>query len=262
MIHETAFVHPSAIVEAGAVIGEHVSVGPFCYVGGSVKIGANTFLKSHVVINGITTVGCDNQIFQFASIGECNQDLKYRGEPTNVAIGDRNRIREHVTIHRGTQQGAGVTVIGHDNLLMVNTHIAHDCVVRNHCIFANNATLGGHVQVDDFAVVGGMSAIHQFCIIGRHAMIGGCSGVSQDVPPYIVAHGNHASPFGLNMKGLKQHGFTAEELKTIEYAYRLVYRSGKMLDEVSSALKILAQQQPIVEPLVDFLRRSTRGIVR
>jgi UDP-N-acetylglucosamine acyltransferase len=262
VIHPTAFIHPSAIVETGAVIDERVFIGPFCYVGAAVKIGAGSLLKSHVIINGMTTLGCDNQIFQFSSIGECNQDLKYQGEATQVIIGDRNRIREHVTIHRGTLQGARVTKMGHDNLLMVNTHIAHDCVVGNHCIFANNATLGGHVQIDDFAIIGGMSAIHQFCIIGRHVMVGGCSGVSQDVPPYIVAQGNHASPYGLNMKGLKQHHFSSTELKAIEQAYRILYRSGKMLHEIKSALKQLAQQQAVVQPFVDFLKRSRRGMIR
>lgn len=262
MIHPTAFIHPSAIVETGAVIDEQVFIGPFCYIGAAVKIGAGTLLKSHVVINGMTTLGCDNQIFQFSSIGECNQDLKYQGEATQVLIGDRNRIREHVTIHRGTMQGAQVTTIGHDNLLMVNAHIAHDCVVGNRCIFANNATLGGHVQVDDFAIIGGMSAIHQFCVVGMHVMVGGCSGVSQDVPPYIVAQGNHASPYGINMKGLKQHHFSPTDLKAIEQAYRILYRSSKMLHEIKSALKQLAQQQAVVQPFVDFLKRSTRGIIR
>lgn len=146
MIDQTAFIHPSAIVEEGAVIGANVHIGPFCYVGSQVEIGAGTVLKSHVVVNGITKIGCDNQIYQFASIGEVNQDLKYAGEPTRVEVGDRNRIRESVTIHRGTAQGTGLTKVGNDNLLMVNTHIGHDCVVGNFCVLANNATLGGHVE--------------------------------------------------------------------------------------------------------------------
>ncbi len=262
MIHPTAFIHSTAIVETGAVIDERVFIGPFCYIGSAVKIGAGTILKSHVVINGVTTLGCDNQIFQFSSIGERNQDLKYQGEVTQVCIGDRNRIREHVTIHRGTMQGAQITTVGHDNLLMVNAHIAHDCVVGNHCIFSNNATLGGHVQVDDFAIIGGMSAIHQFCIVGKHVMIGGCSGVSQDVPPYIIAQGNHASPYGINMKGLKQHHFSDADLKAIGQAYRILYRSSKMLHEIKTDLKQLAQQHTVVQPFVEFLKRSTRGIVR
>lgn len=183
MIDQTAFIHPSAIVEEGAVIGANVHIGPFCYVGSQVEIGAGTVLKSHVVVNGITKIGCDNQIYQFASIGEVNQDLKYAGEPTRVEVGDRNRIRESVTIHRGTAQGTGLTKVGSDNLLMVNVHVAHDCVVGNSCVLANNATLAGHVEIDDHAIIGGMTAIHQFCIIGAHVMVGGCSGVAQDVPP-------------------------------------------------------------------------------
>jgi len=151
-----------------------------------------TELKSHVVINGYTKIGQDNKIYQFASIGEDNQDLKYQGEPTRTEIGDRNRIRESVTIHRGTVQGSNVTRIGSDNLLMINAHIAHDCQIGDHCILANNATLGGHVQIDDYVIIGGMTAVHQFCVIGSHAMIGGCSGVAQDVPPYFIAQGNHA----------------------------------------------------------------------
>lgn len=187
MIDKSAFVHPTAIVEEGASIGANAHIGPFCIVGPHVEIGEGTVLKSHVVVNGHTKIGRDNEIYQFASIGEVNQDLKYAGEPTRVEIGDRNRIRESVTIHRGTVQGGGLTKVGSDNLLMINAHIAHDCTVGNRCILANNATLAGHVSVDDFAIIGGMTAVHQFCIIGAHVMVGGCSGVAQDVPPYVIA---------------------------------------------------------------------------
>lgn len=262
MIHKTALIHPSAIIDPGAIIDEDVYIGPFCYVGRQVKIGPRTRLKSHIVVDGITVLGHSNQIYPFASIGEVNQDLKYQGEPTAVVIGHRNRIREHVTIHRGTSQGSGVTAIGDDNLLMVNTHIAHDCAVGNGCVLANNATLGGHVKVDDFAIVGGMSAVHQFCIIGTHAMVGGCSGVAQDVPPYITAHGNHASPFGINAKGLKKHGFSSYDIQVLERAYRLIYRSGKLIDEVKKALCSLAQHESVVQPLVEFFQQSSRGIIR
>ena len=172
MIDPTATIHPSSVIEEGAIIGARVHIGPFCFIGANVEIGEGTVLKSHVVVNGHTRIGKDNQIYQFASIGEVNQDLKYAGEPTRVEIGDRNRIRESVTIHRGTTQGGHVTTVGSDNLLMVNVHIAHDCVIGNRCIFANNATLGGHVTVDDFAIIGGMTAVHQWCIIGAHVMVG------------------------------------------------------------------------------------------
>lgn len=262
MIDPTAFIHPSALVEDGAVIGAGVHIGPFCYIGSQVEIGEGTVLKSHVVVNGITKIGRDNEIYQFASIGEVNQDLKYAGEPTRVEIGDRNRIRESVTIHRGTAQGGNLTKVGSDNLLMINAHIAHDCVIGNRCIFANNATLGGHVTVDDFAIIGGMTAVHQFCVIGAHVMVGGCSGVAQDVPPYVIAQGNHATPFGLNIEGLKRRGFDKESLHAIRNAYKILYRSGKTLEEAKPEIAELAQQHAAVQLFVDFFERSTRGIIR
>ncbi|MBH2722312.1 acyl-ACP--UDP-N-acetylglucosamine O-acyltransferase [Serratia ureilytica] len=262
MIDQTAFIHPSAIVEEGAVIGAGVHIGPFCYVGSQVEIGAGTVLKSHVVVNGITKIGRDNQIYQFASIGEVNQDLKYAGEPTRVEVGDRNRIRESVTIHRGTEQGTGLTKVGNDNLLMVNVHVAHDCVVGNACVLANNATLAGHVEIDDHAIIGGMTAIHQFCIIGAHVMVGGCSGVAQDVPPFVIAQGNHATPFGVNAVGLKRRGFDKDEMQAIRNAYKILYRSEKTLDEAKAEIEALAKEQPVVQQYLDFFTRSTRGIIR
>lgn len=262
MIDKNAFIHPSAIVEEGAIIGAGAHIGPFCFVGSQVEIGAGTVLKSHVVVNGLTKIGQDNRIFQFVSIGEVNQDLKYAGEPTRVEIGDRNSIRESVTIHRGTVQGGGLTKVGDDNLLMVNAHIAHDCVIGNRCIFANNATLGGHVEVDDYAIIGGMTAVHQFCVIGAHVMVGGCSGVAQDVPPFVIAQGNHATPFGINIEGLKRRGFDKESLHAIRNAYKLLYRSGKTLEEALPEIAALAEQYPAVKPFSDFFNRSTRGIIR
>ncbi|WP_392586962.1 acyl-ACP--UDP-N-acetylglucosamine O-acyltransferase [Serratia ureilytica] len=262
MIDQTAFIHPSAIVEEGAVIGAGVHIGPFCYVGSQVEIGAGTVLKSHVVVNGITKIGRDNQIYQFASIGEVNQDLKYAGEPTRVEVGDRNRIRESVTIHRGTAHGTGLTKVGNDNLLMVNVHVAHDCVVGNACVLANNATLAGHVEIDDHAIIGGMTAIHQFCIIGAHVMVGGCSGVAQDVPPFVIAQGNHATPFGVNAVGLKRRGFDKDEMQAIRNAYKILYRSEKTLDEAKAEIEALAKEQPVVQQYLDFFTRSTRGIIR
>jgi UDP-N-acetylglucosamine acyltransferase len=262
VIDKTAFIHPSAIVEEGAVIGANVHIGPFCYVGSQVEIGEGTVLKSHVVVNGITKIGRDNQIYQFASIGEVNQDLKYAGEPTRVEIGDRNRIRESVTIHRGTVQGTSLTKVGNDNLLMVNVHVAHDCMVGNSCILANNATLAGHVEIDDHAIIGGMTAIHQFCIIGAHVMVGGCSGVAQDVPPFVIAQGNHATPFGVNAVGLKRRGFDKDEMQAIRNAYKILYRSEKTFDEAKEEIAALAKEQPVVQQFVDFFARSTRGVIR
>ncbi|WMY95491.1 MAG: acyl-ACP--UDP-N-acetylglucosamine O-acyltransferase [Arsenophonus sp.] len=264
-INKTAVIHPSSIIEEGAIIGENVYVGPFCYIGPQVIIGSNTKLKSHVIINGSTKIGCNNQIFQFVSIGEVNQDLKYKGEKTRVEIGDRNCIRESSTIHRGTVQGGGLTKIGNDNLLMINTHIAHDCLLGNYCIIANNGTLGGHVKLDDYAIIGGMSAVHQFCQIGTHVMIGGCSGVSKDVPPYVIAQGNHATPYGVNIKGLKRRGFDKESLHAIKYAYKILYRCGKSLDEAREILLELGTVNQYIKILNDFLEysaQSNRGIIR
>ncbi|TCP94972.1 acyl-[acyl-carrier-protein]--UDP-N-acetylglucosamine O-acyltransferase [Cricetibacter osteomyelitidis] len=262
MIHASAKIHPSAIVEEGAKIAENVVIGPFCVVENNVTIGKNTVLYSHVVVKGRTTIGEDNQIFQFASIGEVNQDLKYQGEPTKTIIGNRNRIRESVTIHRGTVQGGGVTRIGDDNLFMINTHIAHDCQIKNRCILANNATLGGHVELDDFVIVGGMSAIHQFAIVGAHVMLGGGSMVSQDVPPYVMAQGNHARPFGVNLEGLKRRGFDKPTLHAIRNVYKLIYRSDRTLEDVIPEIERIAETDSAISFFVEFFKRSTRGIIR
>lgn len=255
-------IHPSSVIEKGAKIGNNVKIGPFCFVGENVEIGDGTFLKSHVVINGHTKIGKDNQIYQFTSIGEVNQDLKYRGEPTRTEIGDRNMIRESVTIHRGTVQGGELTRIGNDNLFMINAHVAHDCVIGDHCILANNATLGGHVQLDDYVIIGGMTAVHQFCVIGSHVMVGGCSGVAQDVPPYVIAQGNHANPHGVNYEGLKRRGFSKEALQAIRNSYKVLYRNGLTLDDAKVEIETIAKQYPEVQLFIDFFSRSTRGIIR
>ncbi|MBG6031975.1 acyl-ACP--UDP-N-acetylglucosamine O-acyltransferase [Proteus hauseri] len=267
MIDKSAVIHPSSIIEAGAVIGANVRIGPFCVIGGHVEIGEGTDIKSHVVINGHTRIGRDNQIYQFTSIGEVNQDLKYRGEPTQVIIGDRNLIRESVTIHRGTTQGGNITKIGNDNLLMINTHVAHDCIIGDRCIIANNGTLGGHVTLGDFVIIGGMSAVHQFCQIGSHVMVGGCSGVAQDVPPFVIAQGNHATPYGLNIEGLKRRGFAKEDLHAIRNAYKVLYRNGKTLEEAREEIGQLVadNNNPHVKLFSDFLEnsaKSNRGIIR
>ncbi|VFP85897.1 acyl-ACP--UDP-N-acetylglucosamine O-acyltransferase [Candidatus Erwinia haradaeae] len=262
MIDATAVIHPSSIVEEGAVIGAGVQINPFCVVGSNVRIGAGTVLKSHVVVHGHTSIGTNNTLWPFASVGDVNQDRKYSGEPTRVEIGDRNHIRESVTIHRGTVQAEGITRIGNDNLLMVNAHIAHDCIIGSNCILSNNATLAGHVNVDDFAIIGGMTAVHQFCIIGSYVMVGGCSGVTQDVPPYIIAQGNHARPFGINVVGLQRHGFSKEALSAIRAVYKMLYRSGKTLDKVKLEIASIANSHPEVQLFYDFFARSTRGIIR
>lgn len=262
MIDATAKIHPTAIVAEGAKIGAYVQIGPFCIIEDTVEIGANTVLNSHIVVKGHTTIGENNQIYQFATIGEVNQDLKYKGESTKTVIGNNNRIREHVTIHRGTVQGCGVTRIGDNNLLMVNAHIAHDCQIKNNCILANNATLAGHVELDDFVIVGGMSAIHQFVIVGAHVMLGGGSMVSQDVPPYVMAQGNHARPFGMNIEGLKRRGFDKPTIHAIRNVYKLIYRSDKTLEQVLPEIEQIAATESSISFFVDFFKRSTRGIIR
>jgi UDP-N-acetylglucosamine acyltransferase len=262
VIDQTAVIHPSAIIEEGAVIGARVRIGPYCCVGADVEIGEGTVLKSHVVVSGHTRIGRDNVIYPFATIGEDNQDLKYAGEATLVEVGDRNRIRESVTIHRGTVQGGGLTKVGNDNLLMVNAHVAHDCNIADHCILANNATLGGHVTIDEYVIVGGMCAVHQFCTIGAHVMVGGCSGIAQDVPPFIMAQGNHASPNGVNTTGLQRRGFSKEAIQAIRNAYKVLYRSGKTLEEAKPEIAEIAAAHPEVQLFYDFIGRSTRGLIR
>lgn len=262
MIHPTVQIHPTAVVEDGAIIGANVKIGPFCYVDSKVEIGAGSELLSHVVIKGPTKIGQDNRIFQFASVGEACQDLKYAGEETQLVIGDRNTIRESVTMHRGTVQDKGITTVGSDNLFMINAHVAHDCIIGDHCIFANNATLAGHVKVGNHAIVGGMSAIHQFCQIGDHCMLGGGSIVVQDVPPYLMAQGNHCAPFGINVEGLKRRGFEKAEIHALRRAYKLVYRSGMSLEEAKGEIAKEVDAFPAVGLFLHFLENSTRGIIR
>lgn len=262
LIDSTAIIHPTAIIEEGAEIGAKVEIGAFTVIGKDVKIGARTKIHSHVVIDGVTEIGEDNHIFQFASIGEINQDLKYQGEPTKTIIGHRNRIRESVTIHRGTIQGGGITRVGDDNLFMINSHIAHDCTIGNRCIIANNGTLAGHVTLDDFVIVGGMSAIHQFVVIGSHVMLGGGSMVSQDVPPYVMAQGNHARPFGINFEGLKRRGFDKPAMHAIRAVYKLLYSSNKTVEEALPEIEQIAEKEPAAKAFLEFFQRSTRGIIR
>ncbi|QXO17993.1 MULTISPECIES: acyl-ACP--UDP-N-acetylglucosamine O-acyltransferase [Vibrio] len=262
MIHETAQIHPAAVVEDGAVIGAHVTVGPFTYITAGVTIGEGTEVMSHVVIKGNTVIGKDNRIFPHAVIGEENQDKKYGGEDTRVIIGDRNVIREAVQIHRGTTQDKHETVVGNDNLLCVNAHIAHDVIVGNHTHIGNNAILGGHVTVHDYAGVMALSAIHPFCSVGAYAYIGGCSAVVQDVPAYVLAQGNHASPFGLNLVGLKRNGFEKAEIRALQKAYKEIYRAGKTQAEALVVLKEMAAEWSSVQRFVDLLESSERGIIR
>ncbi|NAW65592.1 acyl-ACP--UDP-N-acetylglucosamine O-acyltransferase [Photobacterium halotolerans] len=262
MIHETAQIHPSAVIEDGVIIGANVTVGPFTYIGKDVEIGDGNEIMSHVVIKGPTTIGKGNRIFPYAIVGEECQDKKYNGEPTRLEIGDRNVIRESVQIHRGTVQDKGVTIIGDDNLLCVNAHVAHDVVIGNHTHIGNNSILGGHVVVGDYAGVMALSAIHPFCNVGAYSYVGGCSAVVQDVPPYVLAQGNHATPFGLNIVGLQRNGFEKPEIHALRRAYKEIYRSGKTQTEVKPVLEEMAKDWPSVGLLLDALNNTERGIIR
>jgi UDP-N-acetylglucosamine acyltransferase len=227
-----------------------------------VYVGEGTNIGPHVVINGPTRIGRENSIHQFASIGDAPQDKKYNGEPTRLEIGDRNTIREFVTMNRGTVQDEGVTRIGNDNWIMAYVHIAHDCQVGDQTIFANNASLAGHVTVGDFAILGGFTLVHQFCSIGTHALTAFGSGISMDVPPYITVGGSPAKAHGLNMEGLRRRGFPETSRNALRRAYKTLYRENLPLQEALIQLKEQAGECAEVEVLVKFLERQTRGIVR
>ena len=258
----TTNIHPTAIVAPGARLGENVAVGPYSIIGEHVEIGDNTWVGPHVVIEGHTSIGRDNRFFQFCSIGAINQDKKYKGEPTRVEIGDRNTFRESCTVHIGTTQDKLVTRIGNDNWVMAYVHIAHDCIVGNNTTFANCTQLAGHVEVGDWAVLGGFSGVHQFCKIGAHVMTAVGSVILQDIPPYVMAAGNTATPFGINAEGLKRRGFSAPQLQALKRAYRTLYRAGLSLDEAKEKLRADAAAEVVIQPLVDFLDHSQRGIIR
>jgi UDP-N-acetylglucosamine acyltransferase len=251
-----------AIVSAEAQLAPDVTVGPFSIIGTQVRIGARTVIGPHVVVNGPTTIGEDNRVFQFASIGDAPQDKKYRGEPTQLIIGDRNVFRESCTINRGTTHDKGATTIGSDNLFMAFSHVAHDCVIGHNTVFANSVALGGHVEVGDWAILGGLVAVHQFTKIGAHAFLGGGAILSRDVPPYVMVAGNPAVPHGVNAEGLKRRGFSEEQVRHIREAYRIIYRSDLKLSEALERLATLAAEQPEIRALVDFIHTSTRSLVR
>lgn len=255
-------IHPTALVDAKAELDSSVEVGPFSIIGPGVRINAGTRVASHVVIKGPTTIGKDNQIFQYSSLGEVPQDKKFNDEPTLLEIGDGNTIREFCTFNRGTVQDKGTTKIGNHNWIMAYVHIAHDCQVGNHTIFANNSSLAGHVDVHDHAILGGFTLIHQFCKIGSHVITAVGSVVFKDIPPYVTAAGYDAKPHGINSEGLKRRGFTADNILQIKRAYKTLYRNGLTLEQAKQALIEKQQSHPELTLLVDFLQQSTRGIVR
>jgi len=255
-------IHPTAIVHSGAKLASGVSVGPYSIIGEHVEIGEGTSIGPHVLIEGRTRIGAQNRIFGFNSLGGAPQDKKYAGEPTALEIGDRNMIREYCTFSCGTAQDTGVTRIGNDNWIMAYVHIAHDCQVGNHATFANVATLAGHVQVGDYAVLGGFTGAHQFVSIGAHSITGVATVLLQDLPPYVMAAGNTAKPYGINSEGLKRRGFAAEKITAIKRAYKTLYRSGLALVEARRKIAGQAAKVPELQVLVEFLERSQRGIIR
>jgi UDP-N-acetylglucosamine acyltransferase len=256
-------IHPTALVDPKAEIGENVDIGPYSVVEKGVSIDEGTKIGPHVVIREGTQIGKRCQIYQFSSIGEAPQATAYRGEPTLLQIGDHNIMREFVTLHRGTVKGGGKTVIGNDNYFMAYCHVAHDCQIGNHVVMANGATLGGHILIEDHAILGGLAAIHQFCRIGTHAILSGLTGVSQDVPPYMMAAGSRAKLYGLNSVGLKRHQFSEQEIKALKKAYRIIFRSGLTLEK---AMKAVEEDDifhiPKVQHLIQFIQHSKRGICR
>jgi UDP-N-acetylglucosamine acyltransferase len=254
-------IDPRAVIDTDAVIADGVRIGPFAVIGPGVEIRSGCWIGPHVVINGPTTIGRDNQIFQFCSIGEAPQDLKYNGEPTRLTIGDRNTFREYCTINRGTVTGHGETVIGSDNLIMAYVHVAHDCVVGDHTVFSNGASLAGHVTIGDHAILGGFTLVHQFSQLGAHSFTGMGTALNRDLPPFTIASGNYAHAVGINKEGLKRRGFTPETIRALSQAFKLLVK-GKDRTAAMQAVAELAEQFPEVKTFVDFIENSERGIVR
>ena len=255
-------IHPTALVDATAELATDVDVGPYSIIGARVDVGAGTVIGPHAIVAARARIGARNRIFQFASIGEIPQDRKYGGEPTTTTIGDDNVFREYVSIHAGTAQDRGDTTIGNRNLFLAYTHVAHDCVVGDATIFSNNAQIAGHVRVDDWVVLGAYVGVHQFCRIGTHAMVAAGGKLLQDVPPFVMAVGNPAKPWGINSEGLRRRGFSAEDSLTVRRAYKTLYREGRTLDDARVVLAEAAQASPVLAPLVEFLAEAGRGIIR
>ena len=256
-------IHPTAIIDSKAKLGEGVEIGPYCVIEKGVSIGEGTTIGPHVVIREGTQIGKQCQIFQFASIGEAPQFTGYKGEKTLLQIGDRNIIREFVTLHRGTVKAGGKTTIGNENFLMAYSHVAHDCQIGNGVVMANGATLAGHILIEDYAIIGGLVAVHQFCRVGAHALIGGVSGVLMDIPPYTKAQGAPAKLFGLNSIGLKRANFSEETLKALKKAYRIIFRSNLTLEKaINRMVEDEISKTPEVQHLLDFIQHSKRGTAR
>ena len=255
-------IHPQAIVDERATIGDDVEIGPFCTVGPGVTLGNACRLLSHVVVDGLTEVGAETVIHPFASIGAAPQDLRYRGEPTRLLLGARNTIRESVTLNRGTPHGGGVTRIGDDNLMMAYTHVGHDCQIGNDNILANGTTLAGHVEIGNHATVGAYSGVHQFCRVADHAFIGGFSVLTQDALPWVTTVGNRAKAYGLNLIGLRRHGYPKETIQALKRTYTTLFRSKLKLSDALEAAEPDAAEYEEVRYFLDFVRASERGVIR
>ena len=256
----SSLIHPTAIVAPGASIDPSVSIGPYSVIGPNVTIGAGTTVGPHCVIEGRTTIGQDNRIFQFASLGGIPQDKKYAGEPCELVIGDRNTIREFTTFNIGSPGGGGVTRVGHDNWLMAYVHIAHDCVVGNHTIFANNAQIAGHVEVGDWSILGGFTVVHQFVRIGAHAMTAMCSLLFADQPPFVMSQGQPASARSMNYEGLRRRGFSPERIAAVKLIHKALYRDGLTLEAARERIAQLADEEPQARPDVDLMVGFLQGV--
>jgi UDP-N-acetylglucosamine acyltransferase len=256
-------IHPTAVISPEAELGADLSIGPYCVIGAGVKLGDRCVLHSHVVIEGPSKIGTDNEFFPFAVIGGKTQDLKYIGEPTHLEIGDHNVFRENTTVHRGTHEEIP-TRIGHHNLFLCYAHVAHDCQLGNHIIMSNNGTLAGHVEVGDYAIVSGLTAVHQFCRIGEHSITGGCSKIVQDIPPFMIVDGNPASTRGLNQVGLTRRGFSEDDIRALKAAYKKLFlkKDGNMSIALSSLKASAAASNPHVANLMEFVEKSPRGVTR
>lgn len=256
-------IHPSAVVEAGARLGEGVQVGAFCYIGDEVEVGDGTVFGPHCSVHGPTRIGRENRFIGHCAIGGEPQDKKFRGERVELEIGDRNLFREFTTINRGTGTGGGTTRIGNDNWFLAYTHVAHDCMVGNHCVFSNNATLAGHVAIGDHVILSGFAGIHQFCRVGAHAFVGMGALVNGDVPPFVmVAQDGYGRPRGINSEGLKRRGFDADRISAIKRAYRALYVSGTSLEESRAKLAELAEGSDDVRTVLDFIDAGERPLLR
>ncbi len=255
-------IHPTALVEPGAELAAGVSVGAYAIIGAQVRVGGGTSIGSHTVLEGRTDIGAECRIGSHVIIGAPPQDVKYHGEPTRVIIGDRTLVREFATIHRASTGGSGVTTIGPENFIMAYAHVAHDCQLAERVIMANQASLAGHVEIGRCAVIGGMTGIHQFVRVGDYAFLGACSAVLQDIPPYVKAQGNRAKPFGLNVVGLRRQGFSTEAIQALKQAYRILFTSDLNTSQALAQLEQELGGSPEVQRLIDFVKRSQRGIIK